>query len=103
MVRPVQVRCGRPKGVKSQTHQARTLRSAWASRNSRILDCGSSVVWVYRLGAEKAKRMLFTGDKVTGIEAAALGLVLQAVPADRLDDEWTRSRTGWRPCRRTSS
>ena len=29
----------------------------------------------------------FTGDKITGIEAAALGLVLKAVPADRLDDE----------------
>ena len=31
--------------------------------------------------------MLFTGDKITGIEAAALGLVLKAVPADKLDDE----------------
>ncbi|MDI1263450.1 MAG: enoyl-CoA hydratase-related protein, partial [bacterium] len=35
----------------------------------------------------KAKRMLFTGDKITGIEAAALGLVLKAVPADKLDEE----------------
>ena len=31
--------------------------------------------------------MLFTGDKITGVEAAALGLVLKAVPADKLDDE----------------
>ncbi|WP_283814522.1 hypothetical protein [Bradyrhizobium australiense] len=31
--------------------------------------------------------MLFTGDKITGVEAAALGLVLKAVPADRLDEE----------------
>ena len=31
--------------------------------------------------------MLFTGDKITGIEAAALGLVLKAVPAEKLDDE----------------
>ena len=44
-------------------------------------------MWVYRLGAEKAKRMLFTGDKISGKEAEALGLVLKSVPADRLDEE----------------
>jgi enoyl-CoA hydratase len=53
----------------------------------RVWGCPTTAMWVYRLGAEKAKRMLFTGDKITGIEAAALGLVLKAVPADRLDDE----------------
>ena len=31
--------------------------------------------------------MLFTGDKITGVEAAALGLVLKAVTAEKLDDE----------------
>ena len=44
-------------------------------------------MWVYRLGAEKPKRMLFTGDKIDGREAEKLGLVLKAVPADRLDEE----------------
>jgi enoyl-CoA hydratase len=29
--------------------------------------------------------MLFTGDLITGTEAAEMGLVLEAVPADRLD------------------
>jgi enoyl-CoA hydratase len=53
----------------------------------RVWGCPTTAMWVYRLGAEKAKRMLFTGDKITGIEAAALGLVLKAVPADKLDDE----------------
>jgi enoyl-CoA hydratase len=53
----------------------------------RVWGCPTTAMWVYRLGAEKAKRMLFTGDKITGVEAAALGLVLKAVPADRLDDE----------------
>jgi enoyl-CoA hydratase len=42
-------------------------------------------MWVYRIGAEKAKRMLLTGDKITGREAAELGLVYKAVPADQLD------------------
>jgi hypothetical protein len=42
-------------------------------------------MWVYRLGAERAKRMLFSGDLVDGREAARLGLVLEAVPRARLD------------------
>ena len=48
--------------------------------------------------------MLFTGDKIDGREAEQLGLVLKAVPADRLDEEVDRrSRTASPPCRRTSS
>jgi hypothetical protein len=34
----------------------------------RVWGCPTTAMWVYRLGAEKAKRMLFTGDKITGIE-----------------------------------
>ena len=44
-------------------------------------------MWVYRLGAEKAKRVLFTGDQIDGKEAAALGLVLKSVPENKLDEE----------------
>jgi enoyl-CoA hydratase len=40
---------------------------------------------VYRLGAEKAKRMLLTGDTVDGKTAEKMGLVYQAVPAKELD------------------
>lgn len=54
---------------------------------TRVWGCPTSAMWVYRLGAERAKRLLFTGDKITGREAAEMGLVLKAVPADRLDDE----------------
>jgi enoyl-CoA hydratase len=43
-------------------------------------------MWVYRLGAERAKRMLLTGDLVDGREAAAMGLVLEAVPEPALAD-----------------
>lgn len=52
---------------------------------SRVWGCPTTAMWVYRLGAEKAKRMLFTGDKITGREAADMGLVLEAVHADALD------------------
>lgn len=54
---------------------------------SRVWGCPTTAMWVYRIGAEKAKRMLFTGDKIDGVEAERLGLVLKAVPADRLDAE----------------
>ena len=54
---------------------------------ARVWGCPTSAMWVYRLGAEKAKRMLLTGDMITGREAADMGLILKAVPADRLDDE----------------
>jgi enoyl-CoA hydratase len=54
---------------------------------ARVWGCPTTAMWVYRLGAEKAKRMLFTGDKITGREAEKMGLVLKAVPDDRLDAE----------------
>ncbi len=52
---------------------------------ARVWGCPTTAMWVYRLGAERAKRMLFTGDLITGREAESLGLILQAVPLDELD------------------
>ncbi len=54
---------------------------------ARVWGCPTTAMWVYRLGAEKAKRMLFTGDKISGREAEEMGLVLMAVPDARLDEE----------------
>lgn len=53
---------------------------------ARVWGCPTTAMWVYRLGAERAKRMLFTGDRISGRGAAEMGLVLQAVPAEQLDD-----------------
>ncbi|MEL6361921.1 MAG: crotonase/enoyl-CoA hydratase family protein [Pseudomonadota bacterium] len=53
---------------------------------ARVWGCPTTAMWVYRLGMEKAKRMLFTGDKITGREAADIGLVLEALPRDQLDE-----------------
>jgi enoyl-CoA hydratase len=53
---------------------------------ARVWGCPTTAMWVYRLGAEKAKRMLFTGDKISGREAADTGLILKAVPQEQLDD-----------------
>jgi enoyl-CoA hydratase len=41
-------------------------------------------VWVARLGLERAKRYLFTGDEITATEAAAAGMILECVPDDTL-------------------
>ena len=54
---------------------------------ARVWGCPTTAMWIYRLGPEKAKRMLLTGDKITGREAKEIGLVLDAVPADRLDEK----------------
>jgi enoyl-CoA hydratase len=43
-------------------------------------------VWVARLGLERAKRYLFTGDELGAAEAAAAGMILECVPDGELED-----------------
>ncbi len=54
---------------------------------SRVWGTPTTAMWIYRLGPEKAKRMLFTGDKISGLEAEKLGLVLKAASREALDYE----------------
>jgi enoyl-CoA hydratase/carnithine racemase len=51
---------------------------------ARVWGCPTTAMWIYRVGAERAKRMLFTGDLIDGREAKQIGLVMDAVPLDRL-------------------
>ena len=44
-------------------------------------------MWTYLVGPQWAKRMLLTGDSISGKDAAEIGLVYKAVPADALDQE----------------
>ena len=53
---------------------------------SRFWGCPTTAVWIYRLGLEKAKFMLFTGDLVSGKKAEEMGLVFQSAPLKELDD-----------------
>ena len=46
-----------------------------------------SHMWLYHLGPQWAKRVLLTGDALAGPDAAALGLALKSVPAERLAAE----------------
>lgn len=43
-------------------------------------------LWVARLGLERAKRYLFTGDEIPAPLAAQLGLVLECVPDNELEE-----------------
>jgi enoyl-CoA hydratase len=44
-------------------------------------------MWIYHCGPQWAKRLFLTGDMITGADAAKIGLVLKAVPADMLEAE----------------
>lgn len=52
---------------------------------ARVWGCPTTAMWVYRLGAQRAKRMLLTGDLIDGRRAAEWGLALEAVPEAELD------------------
>ena len=53
---------------------------------SRVWGTPTTAMWVYRLGLERAKRYLLTGDEIPARRAAELGLILEVVPDDRLLD-----------------
>jgi enoyl-CoA hydratase len=44
-------------------------------------------MWFYHLGPQWAKRMLLTGDIISGIDAARIGLVMDSVPPNELEAE----------------
>jgi len=54
---------------------------------TRALGSPASNMWLYHVGPQWAKRMLFTGDTLRGSEAAKIGLVMKSVPAEQLDAE----------------
>lgn len=56
---------------------------------SRVWGTPTTAMWVYRLGFEKAKRYLLTGDEIRAKEAADIGLILECVPDDQLLDHAT--------------
>ncbi len=52
---------------------------------ARVWGVPTTALWVHRIGLEKAKRLLFTGDCLSGAEAHAWGLAIDAAPAAELD------------------
>ena len=51
---------------------------------SRVWGTPTTAMWVYRLGLERAKRYLLTGDEIPAPEAARIGLILETVPDEQL-------------------
>lgn len=52
---------------------------------TRVWGVPSAGLWAHRLGDQKAKRLLFTGDCLSGREAAEWGLAIESAPAEKLD------------------
>jgi len=55
---------------------------------SRVWGVPTTAVWAHRIGVEKAKRLLFTGDSLSGAQAVEWGLASESAPADQLDERF---------------
>jgi enoyl-CoA hydratase len=53
---------------------------------ARVWGSPTTSMWAYRLGPQLAKRLLFTGDSLTGAQALEWGLAIEAPPPDQLDE-----------------
>jgi len=53
---------------------------------ARVWGSPTTALWAARLGPQRAKRLLFTGDCLSGAEALAWGLAIEAPPPELLDE-----------------
>jgi enoyl-CoA hydratase len=53
---------------------------------ARVWGTPTTAMWVYRMGLEHAKRYLLTGDEIPAPEAARIGLILETVSDDDLEE-----------------
>lgn len=52
---------------------------------ARVWGSPTTAMWTYRLGLERSKRLLLTGDPIDGRTAVAWGLASEAVPAAEVE------------------
>ena len=52
---------------------------------TRVWGCPTTAMWTYRVGAARAKQLMFTGDTLSGTQAAEWGLANIAVPLHELE------------------
>lgn len=57
---------------------------------ARVWGAPTTAFWTYRIGVEKAKRLLFTGDCLTGTQAFEWGLATEAPASDQLDTQFEK-------------
>ena len=55
---------------------------------ARVWGVPTTALWAYRIGLERAKRLLFTGDCLSGKEAAEWGLATESAPLEHLDERF---------------
>jgi enoyl-CoA hydratase len=55
---------------------------------ARVWGVPTTALWAHRIGDQRAKRLLFTGDLITGAQALEWGLAIEAPPADELDERF---------------
>ena len=53
---------------------------------ARVWGVPTTALWVHRIGVARAKRLLFTGDCLTGTQAVEWGLATEAPSASKLDE-----------------
>jgi enoyl-CoA hydratase len=53
---------------------------------ARVWGSPTTALWAHRVGAQRAKRLLFTGDSLSGKEAVEWGLAIEAPPSEQLDE-----------------
>ncbi len=52
---------------------------------ARVWGSPTTALWAHRVGAQRAKRLLFTGDSLSGREAVEWGLAIESPPAQELE------------------
>jgi enoyl-CoA hydratase len=55
---------------------------------ARVWGSPTTALWAHRMGAQRAKRLLFTGDLIDGRTALEWGLAIEAPPAGELDERF---------------
>ena len=55
---------------------------------ARVWGVPTSARWAFRVGDQRAKRLLFTGDLIDGATALEWGLAVEAPPAAELDERF---------------
>jgi enoyl-CoA hydratase/carnithine racemase len=55
---------------------------------ARVWGSPTTALWAARVGPMRAKRLLLTGDSLTGEQAAEWGLATEAAPAEELDERF---------------
>jgi len=55
---------------------------------ARVWGVPTTAVWAHRIGIEKTKRLLFTGDCLSGKEAVTWGLATESAPREKLDERF---------------